>query len=283
MPTIDPHAADATGTDVPTRFLPRPGGRIAYDVRGEGPLVVCVPGMGDVRSVHRFLVPALVETGFRVATMDLRGHGDSDATFDAYDDPAAGSDVLALVEHLGETRAALIGNSMGAAAAAWAAAERPDVVEALVLVGPFVRDVPISLANRVALRVGMLRPWGPRVWSAYYAKLYPGRPPADLAEHRARILAALRPAARWGAFRATLRTSHAPVDARLGEVRARTLVVMGERDPDFPDAAVEARVVSDRLAGNVLMVAGAGHYPHAEYPEIVTPAVGGVLRPDARA
>ncbi|HYM84544.1 MAG TPA: alpha/beta hydrolase, partial [Candidatus Dormibacteraeota bacterium] len=29
----------------------RPGGRIAYDVAGEGPLVVCVPGMGDLRSV----------------------------------------------------------------------------------------------------------------------------------------------------------------------------------------------------------------------------------------
>ena len=40
--------------------------------------------MGDLRSVYRFLAPALVEARYRVATMDLRGHGDSDATFERY-------------------------------------------------------------------------------------------------------------------------------------------------------------------------------------------------------
>ena len=99
-------------------------GRIAYDVTGSGPLVVAVPGMGDLRSSYRHLAPALVAAGFRVATMDLRGHGDSDTTFAAYDDPAAASDVIALIEHLGGP-ALVIGNSMGAAAAVIAAAENP--------------------------------------------------------------------------------------------------------------------------------------------------------------
>ena len=63
-----------TGTPTPaTRFLDRGAGRIAYDVIGNGPLVVAVPGMGDLRSTFRHLVPALVDAGFRVATMDLRG------------------------------------------------------------------------------------------------------------------------------------------------------------------------------------------------------------------
>ena len=64
-----------------TALLSRPDGRIAYDATGEGPLVVCVPGMGDVRSVYRFLAAALAQAGYRIATMDLRGHGGSDATF----------------------------------------------------------------------------------------------------------------------------------------------------------------------------------------------------------
>jgi len=68
------------------RFLDRPEGRIAYEVAGSGPLVVCVPGMGELRSSYRHTVPALVAVGFSVATVDLRGHGDSDATFTAYDD-----------------------------------------------------------------------------------------------------------------------------------------------------------------------------------------------------
>jgi len=264
-----------------TRYLERPEGRIAYDVSGEGPLVICAPGMGDLRQVFRFLAPELVEAGCRVATMDLRGHGESDATFSAYDDVAAASDLLALVEHLGGP-AVLVGSSMSAGAAVLAAAERPDLVSGLVLAGPFVRNAPVGLAQRVAFRLGLLRPWGPAAWNAWYAKLYPGRPPADLDGHRARIRDLHRRPERWRAFVATTRTSHAPAEARLGDVRAPALVVMGERDPDFPDPAAEAVFVAERLNAEVLIVPNAGHYPQAEYPEIVTPAVVRFLEGVAR-
>src|SRR6476469_2348338 len=119
-------------TDRPAAVLDRGEGHIAYDVVGEGPLVVCLPVMGEVRSSYRYNTPTLVEAGFRVATMDLRGHGDSDATFTAYDDVAAGADALALIEELGGP-ALLVGSSMGAGAAVWAAAERPDLVAGLAL------------------------------------------------------------------------------------------------------------------------------------------------------
>ena len=56
-----------------TEFLDMPGGRLAYDLTGQGPLVVCVPGMGDIRATFRHLVPRLAQAGYRVATMDLRG------------------------------------------------------------------------------------------------------------------------------------------------------------------------------------------------------------------
>ncbi len=104
--------------------------------------------------------------------MDLRGHGDSDATFSAYDDVAAGMDALALVEHLG-VPAILIGNSMGAGATVWAATESPHLVAGLVLIGPFVRNPPIGRLSTLAFRLGLLRPWGPAVWNTYYRSLYP--------------------------------------------------------------------------------------------------------------
>jgi pimeloyl-ACP methyl ester carboxylesterase len=259
-----------------TLFLDRPEGRIAYDVIGSGPLVVGVPGMGDLRSNFRYLVPALVAAGYRVATMDLRGHGDSDATFSEYDDVAAGSDVLALIEHLGGP-AVVIGNSMGAGAAAWAAAEDPSKLSGLVLVGPFVRNPPTSFLKMLLFRLVLLRPWGAAAWNAYIPNLYPGRAPADLDDHRARIRESLRQPGHWAAFAATTHTSHEPAEARLGEVKAPTLVVMGDADPDFDDASAEAALIAERLGGETLMVAGAGHYPHAEYPEIVGPAVIGFL------
>ena len=262
----------------PTRFLDRPGGRIAYDLAGVGPLVVCIPGMGDLRSSYRYLAPALVEAGYRVATMDLRGHGDSDATFADYDDVAAGTDIVALLAEVGGGPAILVGSSMGAGAAAWAAAEAPVRVAALVLVGPFVRNPLAGRAAALMFRLALLRPWGAAAWSAWYARLFPGRAPSDLSDHRARIRESLRRPGRWRAFTATTHTSHAPVEARLGEIATRTLVVMGERDPDFADPRAEAAFIADRLTAAVVMVPGAGHYPHGEYPEIVTPAILGFIR-----
>src|SRR5271165_3728409 len=81
-----------------TNHLVRAEGRIGYDVAGEGPLVVLVPGMGDLRAAYRFLAPALREAGYRVACTDLRGHGDSDATFSSYGDVDTAGDILALIE-----------------------------------------------------------------------------------------------------------------------------------------------------------------------------------------
>jgi pimeloyl-ACP methyl ester carboxylesterase len=255
-----------------TVYLERPGGRIAYEMAGSGPLLICAPGMGDLRSVYRFLLPVLNAAGFRAVAMDLRGHGHSDATFGDYDDVAAGTDLIALAEHLGGA-AVLVGNSMAAGAAAWAAAEAPDLVAGLVLIGPFVRNAPVGFPTMLAFRLALLRPWGPAAWKAYYASLYPGRRPADLAEHQAHIRESLHRPGHWRAFVATTHASHQPVEARLGEIRAPTLVVMGERDPDFRDPAVEAQFIASRLDAEVIMVPGAGHYPQAEYPEVVAPAV----------
>jgi alpha-beta hydrolase superfamily lysophospholipase len=50
-----------------TSYLARPDGRIGYDVAGDGPLLVLVPGMGDLRAAYRFLAPALRHAGYCVA------------------------------------------------------------------------------------------------------------------------------------------------------------------------------------------------------------------------
>jgi pimeloyl-ACP methyl ester carboxylesterase len=253
-------------------LLDLPEGRLAYEVTGSGPLVVCVPGMGDLRSVYRFTVPALVAAGFRVAAMDLRGHGDSDATFTRYDDVATGEDILALIEHLGGS-ALVVGNSLGAGAAVWAAAERPGAITGLALIGPYVRDVRTNPALKLAFRALMAGAWAGRAWTAYLPKLYPAKPPVDFSEHRAAIGASLRRPAYRRAFTATTHTTHAPAEARLPRITVPALVVMGTRDPDFPDPTAEAQLVADRLHGEVLLIPNAGHYPQAEFPELVNPGL----------
>jgi pimeloyl-ACP methyl ester carboxylesterase len=255
-----------------TRFLVRPEGRVAYDVAGQGPLVVLVPGMGDLRATYRFLAPQLVAAGYRVASTDLRGHGDSDTTFSAYGDAATAGDVVALIEELGGV-AVVVGNSMGAGAAVLVAAEHPELVDGLVLVGPFVRDGDVSTLQRVMLRVALSRPWTAITWNAYLPKLYAGRRPDDFDSYRATVVARLRRRAHAKAFSLTARTTHAPAEARLADVVAPTLVVMGERDPDFPDPTAEANWIGTALSGDVVLVPDAGHYPQSQQPEAVGRAV----------
>ncbi len=255
-----------------TNHLARPEGRIAYDVAGEGPLVVLVPGMGDLRAAYRFLAPALRDAGCRVACTDLRGHGDSDTGFNSYGDVETAGDILALIDELGGP-AVIVGNSMGAAAAVLAAAERPDVVSGLVLVGPFVRNGDTSVIQRALLRLAMARPWAARAWNAYLPKLYAGQKPADFDDYRERIVKSLRRPGYARAFSLTTRTSHDPAEARRGEVSAPSLVGMGELDPDFPDPRAEADWIAGALDAKVVMVPDAGHYPQSQQPAVTRDAV----------
>ena len=255
-----------------TSYLTRPEGRVAYDVDGDGSLVVLIPGMGDLRATYRFLAPSLRDAGYRVACMDLRGHGDSDVTFSSYGDVETSGDVLALVEALGGP-AVIVGNSMGAGSAVIAAATRSDQVRGLVLVGPFVRNGKASAMQRLLFRVAMAPLWAAVVWKSYLPKLYAGRKPDDFAEYRRRVVANLRRPGRAKAFSCTTHTSHDPAEALLGQVTAPTIVVMGEQDPDFPDPKAEAMWIGEALHAEVVMVQGAGHYPQSQQPDVTTDAV----------
>ncbi len=265
-----------------TAYLSVAGGRVAYDIAGDGPLVVLVPGMGDLRAGYRFLAPALVEAGYRVACTDLRGHGDSDVTFASYGDVETAGDVIALIEHLGGP-AVVVGNSMGAGAAVLVSALRPEIVNGLVLVGPFVRDPKASAVQRLLMRVALARPWTAAAWNGYLPKLSAGRRPADFGEYRRRIVANLRRPGYAAAFSRTTRLSHAPAAARLGDVHAPTLVVMGELDPDFGDPKAEADWIGHTLGAPVVMVPEAGHYPQSQRPDVTNGAIVGFLATVHRA
>jgi pimeloyl-ACP methyl ester carboxylesterase len=256
-----------------TEYLERPSGTIAYDDSGNaGPLIVAAPGMGDLRSAYRHLGPLLVAAGYRFAAMDLRGAGESSTNWDDYSDAAIAEDMAALVRHLDGGPAVLIGNSLAAASAVIAAAEQPDLVAGLVLIGPFVRDVPMPAWQRTAFRAMLTPPWGRRAWVSYYRKqMYPLATPPDHADHVDNLGRSLAEPGRFRAFRSLAFNSHADAESCLDGLSLPALVVMGTADPDFPDPQAEARYVADRLDATLLLVDGVGHYPHAEAPERVAP------------
>ena len=256
-----------------TRFVNRPDGRIAYDVQGTGPLVVLVPGMGDLRTGYRYLAPKLIAAGYTVATTDLRGHGDSDTTFLSYGDPETAGDIEAVIDELGG-RAVVGGNSLAAGAAVILAAEHPVKVSGLILIGPFARNPQSSGFEKWMFRTMMAPLWVATMWKAYMPTLYKGKKPADFEQYRSAVIASLKRPGYGAAFSRTARElTHDPAEARVGDVTAPALVIMGEMDPDFTDPAGEARWLGEKLNAQVVMVPEAGHYPQSQQPEIITPAV----------
>ena len=253
-----------------TVFLTRPGGRVAYDVAGDGPLVILVPGVGDLRSSYRFVTPSLREAGYRVACTDMRGHGESDTTFASYGDEDTAEDITALISEIGGP-AVVVGNSMGGGAAVIAAAEHPELVRGIVLIGPFVRNPPAqSDAGENQDAPVIDADW----WKPYLTSLYVGRHPDDFDEYVDAVVGNLRRPG-YSEVLATLLTTldHSQAERRLSRVTAPTLVVMGEHDPDFANAVAEAKWIAAALHGEAAVVPDAGHYPQSQQPERTTEAV----------
>ena len=252
--------------------LSHDGGTIAYEEAGSGPLVICVPSMGDVRGEYRFLAPQLVQAGYHVISMDVRGHGESSTKWQDFSVAGVGSDIVALIRSLNAGPALIIGTSMAAGAAVWVAAEAPELVTGLVLIGPIVRGDG-SWWNKLLFSMLFARPWGPVVWQRYYSMLYPTQKPADFTEYSAALRDNLKEPGRLEALVQMILVSKGASEARLPRAKAPAMVIMGSKDPDFknpqfksPEA--EAQWVAERLHAPYHMIAEAGHYPHAEMPEI---------------
>jgi pimeloyl-ACP methyl ester carboxylesterase len=277
-----------------TEYLDVAGGRIAYEVTGEGPLVVLEHGMGDTRHSFRFLVPPLVAAGYRVAAADLRGHGESSTGWPSYTRTDTAADLLALIGHLAGP-AVIVGNSFAGGSATIAAADAPDLVRAIVELAPFTLVPKLSLGAFVTnrrYRRGGLRLLGTAltgsigVWMSYLNLAFPGPKPADWTEAMAALAANLREPGRMDAARAMGRSQPSDAAAKLGRIRCPALVVMGTLDSDWPDPKAEGdRIVAGMPAGlgRLVMVNGAGHYPQTQFPDEVLAALLPFLKEHAGA
>ncbi|SIQ84089.1 alpha/beta fold hydrolase [Micromonospora avicenniae] len=276
-----------------TEYLTVDSGTLAYEVTGaSGPLVVLAHGMGDSREAYRFVTPRLVDAGYRVAAVDLRGCGESSAQWPSYSRTDIAGDLLAVIRHLGGP-AVLVGHSISGGAATIAAAQAPDLITGIVELGPFTRKQSIKLGDlRVGrYRNGMLRLLGTgllgsaSLWRSYLDIAYPGKKPVDWTARTARIDAMMREPGRMKAMQKMGQSTPADAGAQLGNVRCPVLIVEGSLDPDWADPRAEGEAIVAALPaglGRLEMIEGAGHYPHVQYPDEVTSLLLTFLRANTR-
>ena len=257
-----------------TQYFQRPEGMLAYDnYGGSGELALMLPGIAALRSEYRYLAPELSRTGYRAVTADLRGQGESSVPWESYDVPAVGRDILDLIDHLGSDPVHLIGTSFAAAPAVWAAVERPESVRSLTLIGASVRDGKVNPIMKAIIWLMFNNPWRARTWVMYYRTIYPTRKPADFEDYLQQLAQNLSQPGRFSAAAAMATTPRQPCTERLKKVKAPTLVIMGTKDPDFPDPVAEGKFIAQQTGGRLEMIEGAGHYPQTEMPEVTAPLV----------
>ena len=121
-------------------FISHDGTRIAYLDQGSGPAVLLLHGLTanvQVNWVEPGIIDALVNEGFRVIAIDMRGHDNSDAPSDpaAYHPDAIASDAAGLVKQLGAEPVAVVGYSYGCRTGSLLATDNEVELSALVLAG----------------------------------------------------------------------------------------------------------------------------------------------------
>jgi pimeloyl-ACP methyl ester carboxylesterase len=93
-------------------FRAEDGARLAYRDAGAGLPLLCLPGLTRSMADFDYLIPHLPPV--RLIRMDYRGRGESDWTGAAsYTVAQEAKDALALLDHLGVAKAAILGTSRG--------------------------------------------------------------------------------------------------------------------------------------------------------------------------
>lgn len=129
----------------------RDGLALHYEIRGNGPPVLCVHGATGTGSYEWSRVADALEDRYRFVIPDLRGHGESDYQAGEMSIEAVNADLLALVAHEGLEPPHVLAFSFGAEAALDLELVYPGTAASLILVSPGLGDPKSSVPTRAQL------------------------------------------------------------------------------------------------------------------------------------
>jgi pimeloyl-ACP methyl ester carboxylesterase/DNA-binding CsgD family transcriptional regulator len=262
------------------RFLTIEGRRLAYEVTGEGPLLLCPAWWVshlelDRRNQAFAQFWEAIGDGFSLVRYDRLGVGVSDREL-RDEDLTLDSEVEvigALLDELGAERVGLLGGSSSGCAAIAFAARFPERVERLMLYGSYADGPSITpAAVREAIVATVRSHWG--IGSRLLSDIFLGEVSSQEQEWFARFQ---RLAASADTAAALLEQVYRnDVRDQLPQVKAPTMVVHRREDRAIPYRL--GREVAARITGATLVpLEGSAHFPWAGDARAVIRALRAVL------
>ena len=258
-------------------YAPSADAKIYYETHGSGPAVLFVHGSGGHHAAWWQQVAAL-SGDYTVITLDLRGFGNSrwESDHDARNFPG---DIVAVLDAVaasgGPSKAVLVGQSIGAAAALRAALNRPDRASGVILAHSLggLRHAELTALVQADRAVAEQIPVLDRLMTPEFRVSRP-----DLAFLFRQL----------GTFNAAkmqdLRNlnSDGPTVEELASAPFPLMLLAGEKDAVLSEATV--RRAGELLPGaRVYVVQGAPHSMYWETPQLFNDAVASFLKDVATA
>ncbi len=248
--------------------------QLAYETRGQGPLVILLHGLAASRRDWNWLLPELVAAGYSGCAVDLPGHGESlkPARTEMYHYDRLYQTVAEWLERC-PASLLLVGHSLGGYISLRFAGEHPGRVRGLVLIDPMYAREQITWLLRPLSKQAALGELALRLAPGWFlkaamiveprmAKCY--QPPvrnqmvADLKRASPKIMHIVK------GFKSLL------PDA--AQVQAPVLLLWGENDLTLAPASFP-RLAQALPNVQTCAIPGSLHQPHRSHPEQTNPLI----------
>ena len=242
--------------------------RVAVEEEGDGPVVVCVHGLGGSSNTYTPLMPALAR--HRVVRVDLPGSGRSQSVEGALSIERYVETLLGICDRLGITRAHWVGHSMGTIVCQHIAATHPKLVASVALFGPLIAP-PDAARTAMKARAAKARE-GAAGMQEITQTLLQAAISADTRQRLPVVVAFVRESLMRQEGDAYARSCEALAGAQAAaveQIEAPVLLVTGDEDGVAPPQAV--RAMADRLhraaSKRVVVLPKCGHWTPVERPD----------------
>jgi 3-oxoadipate enol-lactonase len=265
-------------------MLPLPGRRLYCDLIGpeDGPVVCITHSLASDGGSWAEQVPALLQAGFRVLRLDMRGHGGSDSVDGDYTMQALAADVAAVLDALAIPRVHYVGLSIGGMIGqAFAIEHGAKVISAM-----WCDTLPASPSGAAAMwnermntvrRANSLEPLADATMERWFTDAFKGSRPGRWKQIRDTI-AATTPAGYLGCSAAIMNFDFT---GKLPSLRSPILVVCGSDDAGTP-ANENRRLAGLVQGGRYEEIPGMRHFPNVEAPDTFNRIMMGWLEAQRR-